>query len=82
MSKEEDETTFGDIYTDNWEPDETTVETTVETENTRRKRPDAGVNTTINTGLVEKNTVVECAKCGGKSYLANGKCARCDYKLV
>ena len=81
--KEEDETTFSEIYTDNWEPEESTIETAIETtEDTRRKRPDGGVNTTINTDVVEKNTVVVCSRCGSKSYLANGKCVRCNYHLV
>lgn len=64
MSTAED--IYGDIYSDNWEPETTTVV----------------VQPEVTTSQVTKNTVMNCPKCGGKNYLKDGKCARCDHHLV
>lgn len=31
---------------------------------------------------VSVNTQIKCSKCGGKSYLRDGKCAKCHHGLV
>ena len=33
-------------------------------------------------GSVSQNTQVNCPKCGGKSYLRDGKCVKCHHGLV
>ena len=58
------------IFTDNWEPPtETSVYDYLE-------------DTKSMVFEVSKNTQLICPICTGKSYLKDGKCARCDYHIV
>jgi hypothetical protein len=71
-NKDNQEETYSGIYSDNWEPEETTKFT--EEELTKRKKFDAD--------MITKSTQLICPKCTGKSYIKDGKCARCDHNLI
>jgi hypothetical protein len=65
------EETYSSIYSDNWEPEDTTKfdESEIET------KP-------FDTDMITKSTQLECPKCGGKNYTKDGKCVRCDHHLI
>jgi hypothetical protein len=68
----EGETTYSGIYTDDWEPDETTI---TEEDLATKEKP-------FKTDMITKSTQLVCPQCGGKNYIKDGKCVRCDHHLI
>lgn len=63
--------------------EETTIDEFEIPEETVVEKPNGhGEHTTINTELVNRETLMVCPECGMKNYLKNMKCIRCDYDLI